>query len=461
MVHKVNNVKDAEGQSGSMIQRYLFPFRFPKEQYKPLSAGARVLQKDKSVTEDFSAAEGKLAGRICLAGAKASSTVSYRVKDGRFSILRHVVFPQIFIKPEASGAVFSYNFHPKVELMLDGVEIRRERLISASYKGNLVLKSVFMNGATIVRSFYPSLRYPALIEKVEVTNDTKTKVTFTAEEKKNRLTDKSVSVRGASVLVLDGKLEVGSRSVDANGDFRSGNAAQVKKLLVPGASGVCYIVHYAVRRGETLNFNAEKEIKDRVKTLQGLSEGPELQSGCKELDALFAHALARSAESDTPEQAPSSDAPQHASYLLPYLDKDMGDTVPADARLSALKEAFLAGKVDANDTLCAYAADTLLGAAGPYPADSESGQPEALSSAFCNAVLEGALGIKQVSPTALSFSPALRAKITDLRYAGSDFDLDATGDKIVIRMGTKQYAAERGGIFDFSIPAWRNACTEG
>jgi hypothetical protein len=439
-----------------MMEQYLFPFRFPKEQYKPLISGTRILEKDKSVSEEFPSTEGKASGRICLAGAKALSTVSYRVKDKRFSVLRHVAFPDIPIRPATSGAVFSYNFYPKIELMLDGVEICKERPLSCSYKGNLVLKSGFMSGATVIRSFYPSVRYPALIEKIEVTNDTRTKIMFTAEEKKNRLTDKSLSVRRISFMIPGGKLEVGSRLVDANGDFRSMNNVQVKKLLVPGASGICYIIHYAIRKGESLHFNAEKEIKDRIKTLQGLNEGPALQSGCKELDALFAHTLARSAECFRPGQS-DTDTRKNATVLLPCLNGSVAPADPADRRLLELKDAFLSGNAEAADALYAYAKDILLGASGPYPADKYGSQPATLSSAFCNAVLEGAFGIKVISPAELAVYPAISARLTGLRYAGVDFDLDASENQTIIRIGTRQFAQEKGGIFNFTIPAWTKA----
>ena len=150
--------------------------------------------------------------------------------------------------------------------MLDGVEINHEKLVSAEIKDTVVLTSNFMNGATVKRSFYPSLKHPALIEKVEVTNLTNMKVTLTADEVKNKLSGKSVTVKTVSYK-LPYKLEVGSRVVDTNGDFRSANPTGAKKLLVSGATGACYIIYYAIKKGETLNFNAEKEIKDYIKSL--------------------------------------------------------------------------------------------------------------------------------------------------------------------------------------------------
>jgi len=429
-----------------------------------LTSCARAIDKDKSVIEDVSASDIKACGRISLTGPKADAVVSYRRNKDTFKILRHVTFPSIKIVPEKKNASFRYHFSPKIELMLDGVEIRRERLLSVSFKGNLVLKSAFMNGATVLRSFYPSLRYPALIEKIEVTNETKTKVTFTAEDKKNRLTDKSVSVRRVSHFILGGKLEVGSRVVDTNGDFRSANVGQAKKLLVPDASGTCYIIHYAIRKGEVLNFNAEKEIKDRNKSLQGLNCDPVLLSDCKELDTLFAHSLARCAECYIPDDGKTTsigetteevNTNKNFASLLPYLTAGSGETeLQADDRLSTLKNAFLSGDTQAYTALCDVAKTALLCAAGPYPSDSNDTQPALLSSLFCNAVLEGAFGLEPVSLTKLAVRPKISAKLSGLRYSGSDFDLDTTGKKIVIRMGTKQYSSEDSGIFDFASLLW-------
>lgn len=243
--------------------------RIPKKHLKPIASVDKQLQKDGTLLSDISAVDGAVCDYAELDGQQVKGVISYAKRvSGSFKLLRHVEFKNIAIKQNKLYSTFAYNFRPKIELMLDGVEIKYEKLLSASTKDTLTLTSSFMNGATVVRSFYPSDKFAAFIEKIEVTNNTKSKVTFLAVERKNRLTDKSKNIRKAS-YGLDNKLEVGSRVVDANGDFRSGNTVEAKKLLVSGATAVCYIVYYAVNKGETLNFNAEKEIKDHIKALLG------------------------------------------------------------------------------------------------------------------------------------------------------------------------------------------------
>ncbi|MDD3947241.1 MAG: hypothetical protein PHI19_05310 [Clostridia bacterium] len=244
--------------------------RYPKKFIKPCANGegaAKTISKDHTVFWDTAAQDGPLGDIIEQKGEQVQSIVSYcKTKNGTLKLLRHIEFLQIELKSNKPNAVFAYNFYPKVELMLDGVEINREKLVSAEIKDTVILTANFMNGATVKRSFYPSLKHPAFIEKIEVTNHTDIKVTFTADEVKKRLSGKSSTIKKA-FYGLPYKLEVGSRVVDTNGDFRSENPTGAKKLLVSGATGVCYIVYYAIKKGETLNFNAEKEIKDYLKSL--------------------------------------------------------------------------------------------------------------------------------------------------------------------------------------------------
>ncbi|HOK81406.1 MAG: hypothetical protein GX095_05810 [Clostridiales bacterium] len=243
--------------------------RLPKQFLKPRANGSEAAKstlKDGTIFWDIAAQEGALCGYSELKTDTSEGTISYgKNKSGHLILLRHINFPFIPIKPNKKFSSFAYNFTPKAELMLDGVEIKNEKPVSAAVKDSLTVVSNFMNGATVTRSFYPSVRYPAFIEKIEVTNNTKSKVTFTASELKNRLTDKSKALKKVS-FGLSEKLIAGARLVDGNGDFRNHNMVDVKKLLVPGATAVCYIVYYAVKQGKTLNFNAEKEIRDYLKS---------------------------------------------------------------------------------------------------------------------------------------------------------------------------------------------------
>lgn len=243
--------------------------RYPKQCIQASEGQTDITtQKDGSLLWDIHAQQGYASANITLKGSQTEGVISYcKTKSGLLRLHRHINFVNINIKPNKKYNTFAYNFYPKIELMLDGVEITKEKPTSVLTKDSLVITSGFMNGATVVRSFYPSPKHPAFIEKIEVTNNVNAKVMFTAAEVTKRLSGKSKAVKKVGFGTTEGKLEVGGRLVDANGDFRSANQTTAKKLLVAGASATCYIVYYAIKRGESLNFNAEKEIKDYLKSL--------------------------------------------------------------------------------------------------------------------------------------------------------------------------------------------------
>ncbi|MDR2267568.1 MAG: hypothetical protein LBE09_08345 [Christensenellaceae bacterium] len=218
----------------------------------------RSVTKDKAVVWNVADAKMQCGDLIEISGTKASATIAYGKKQtGQFKLNRHVSFPMLRNKPNVIGCNYRFTFGAGIKMYLEDTKIAGEVLLSSKFKGTLAFECDFMNGgALIVRTLSPSLSYPALIEKIEVVNKSKDTAVFTADE----------STRIKRVKISDTEtINVHSRLANANGDFRSDTMVSVKKKLVPGASATCYVIHYAFKNDESLNFNAEREIRERLK----------------------------------------------------------------------------------------------------------------------------------------------------------------------------------------------------
>ncbi|MFA5450005.1 MAG: hypothetical protein WC292_06170 [Clostridia bacterium] len=266
---------------------------FPKwAKIKELSPRNKELAKDKGVVWNIGEESGAVSDHLEMSGLFASAIVSYgKDKNDKLRLNRHISFPSIRLKPNLTSSHFRCNFSHSPKLFLEDTEINNEHPQIIKIRGGLSIESDFMGGARVVRTLSPSLDYPALIEKIEVTNISKDNALFSACERRGS------HKQNRSHSLIEGDIEYCARLVDANGDFRSNKKIEVEKHLVPGATAVCYVVYYAARKGEVLNFNAEREIKERKKFTDTLFKTPALTSGNDEVDALFSHCLLRGAES--------------------------------------------------------------------------------------------------------------------------------------------------------------------
>lgn len=259
---------------------------------KDTSPRKKELMKDKTVLWHIGEEEGAKADHFEMSGKKASAILSYgKDKHGSLLLFRHISYPWKRVKPNLTFSTLRKNYSEAVRMFLEDTEIKGENPKEIKLRGLLYIESDFMGGAKIVRTFSVSPDYPALIEKIEVTNLTKENTTFTAREKRG------VIKKDKSPRLIGGGVEYGSRLTDGNGDFRSNRKTEVTKLLVPGATAVCYVIHYATPLNSVLNFNAEKEMKERKKFIDTIFKSINISFGDDVLDAQFSHCLLRGSES--------------------------------------------------------------------------------------------------------------------------------------------------------------------
>lgn len=363
----------------------------------------KEILKDKSLLWRIGEEEGAAYDHIEMSGFNMSAIISYgKNKNGKLALNRHLVIPGIRVKPDMTTSHFRKNFKDAVRMFLEDTMIDDERPKEIKIRGNLAVESDFMNGAKVVRTFSPSQNFPALIEKIEVTNLSKDNAVFSASEKKYNL--KILN----SNSFINGPIEVCARLVDGSGDFRSNKKNDVEKLLVSGATAVCYIVYYAVKKGEVINFNAEREIKERRKLTDSMFKSPSVFTGDEAVDALFSHCLLRGSESifETPSgllHSPgggryysaiwANDQCEYANPFFPYL----GYKPAIEQALNCYR--LYSGYI--LDGKCAPAS-LVAGGKKPYTVAGDRGDTEMFLYGLTRFLL--ALGDRE---TALGFLPAL------------------------------------------------------
>jgi hypothetical protein len=268
---------------------------FPKWAFrsaKNFKLGNKTLSKDKVLSCAVLPGKYQTGDHYDCSGLHSSCVLSYgKTSKNAIKLKRHVIFPLIKLETESPTSNFSYSFKDSINMYLEDTKIVNESPVEIKIKGTLTIISQFMNdGARIIRTFSPSPNYPALIEKIEVVNRSKDTAMFSADEKKrsdkfiksSKLTDKSVSIC--------------SRLTDANGDFRSNTKVSVKKKLVPNASAVCYVVHFATKKDSVINFNAEREMRERIKLTDQMFKSVVLYSDDVAVDSFFSHCLLHGCE---------------------------------------------------------------------------------------------------------------------------------------------------------------------
>lgn len=261
---------------------------------KAVGKRKKRLDDGKTLIWDIGEEAGAVYDHIEMTGFHSSLVLSYgKNAKGDAKYLRHVVFPEIRLDPNHTHAHLRYNYKPLIKMFLDSTRVVGEKVKEVYYNAGTVFECDFMGGAKLTRSFYPAVNFPAVIEKIEITNLTKDKVDFSAKEFGKRVNTKIIK----PAVLLNRPIEIGTRLVDANGDFRSAKVAPIEKTLVPNGTATVYIVYYAIFAGESINFNTEKEIKERTKLHDTTAFCPSLDIGDKNIEAMFAYSLARGSES--------------------------------------------------------------------------------------------------------------------------------------------------------------------
>jgi hypothetical protein len=249
--------------------------------------GEKSIAKDKAISCTVINNNTLTGDYFDCSGAHSNSIISYGIRKKNTAILdRYVIFPLLRLIPDSPTSHFSHHFKDSIMMFLEDSRIVNEAPVEIKTKGTLTIINDFMNGgAKIIRTFSPSPNYPALIEKIEVINKSKDITMFSADEKKR------IGKVLKSSKIADAPLFVSSRLVDSNGDFRSDKKVSVKKKLVPGASAICYVVYFATKKDSQINFNTERELRERLKTTEQTFKTVQLVTNNLAIDTLFSHSL--------------------------------------------------------------------------------------------------------------------------------------------------------------------------
>lgn len=220
--------------------------------------------------------------KIETAGLRVAAILTYGADaSGALILKRHVIWPLLRTIPNDTHASLQRTF-PDAEvprLTVNGQPVK-ERLVSVKHRGVLELVTQTENRLTITRQLFASRNQPACLERLVVKNNGRVPVALTLTPRQSvHTTDPKKGVTGAYLLEAQA---LGAENI----------------TLAPGASVTLGIAFTGRREGEApLRISLDAELKEREAYVRSLQKTLVLQTPEPALDAMFAFAKIRSAES--------------------------------------------------------------------------------------------------------------------------------------------------------------------
>jgi hypothetical protein len=285
-----------------MYNKFSRPKTFPKFKNKNLQSKILV---EKGVEYN---PLGMYYDHIEMSGLKSSAIISYGIdKKNHFQIFRHITFPYLRLKPNMTTSSACHNFNKSAEMLIDGVEIKNEVLEKVNIKGNLELTTNFKNGLRIVRTEIISKEFPALIEKITITNITKNKVLF---EVLNNVKIAKLSKK----LCINGDIQMIADICGEHASFCSIKEEKIEKTIVSNASFTFYNVYCAIEKDEKLEFKILNQIKLRNNFIDNAMNFTSLKTPLSNINALYSHCQIRGNESIFDTDAGKLHSPGGGNY---------------------------------------------------------------------------------------------------------------------------------------------------
>lgn len=220
--------------------------------------------------------------KIETAGLRVAAILTYGADaDGILVLKRHVVWPLLRTVPNDTHASLQRTV-PDAEvpqILADGQPVK-ETLVSVRHRGVLEVMSRTDARLTVTRQIFASRSLPACLEKVTVKNGGKAPVTVSLTPRlSTSTTDPKKGVTGAYLLEARA---LGPESV----------------VLAPGGSATLGAMYSGRREGDSpIAVNLDAELRDREAYVRSLQKNLVLQTPEPTLDAMFAFAKIRAAES--------------------------------------------------------------------------------------------------------------------------------------------------------------------
>ncbi|MGC4042325.1 MAG: hypothetical protein QM758_00795 [Armatimonas sp.] len=220
--------------------------------------------------------------KIETAGLRVAAILTYGAEaDGTLVLKRHLVWPLLRTIPDNTHASLQHEFPEGAgqQLTANGQPVK-ERLVSVRHRGVLELVTQTENRLAITRQIFASRTHPACLERMVVKNNGRAPVTLTfTSQQPLYTTDPKKGTTGAYLLEAQA---LGPESV----------------TLTPGASATLGIAFTGRREGEApLRLNLDAELKERETYVRALQKTLILQTPEPTLNAMFAFAKVRAAES--------------------------------------------------------------------------------------------------------------------------------------------------------------------
>lgn len=230
---------------------------------------------------------------IEMSGFFAAAILSYGVnEDKSLKLHRHVVFPRLRKIPNNTYGSFSFGYGDEMslEIHIGGKKLDKEYPDRISIRGNLEFQSETQMGIQISRKLFPSVNYPALIEKVTLVNQSD--VLLAMDAKAPNIKYQSNIKKGVT-----GVYEAYAEMASASGEFALGQNHGFSFNLGPRETKTLYCVYCAVEAGAPLGFNVCEEEKARAAYVLEMQQSLRLETPDELINTAFDFAKIRACES--------------------------------------------------------------------------------------------------------------------------------------------------------------------
>ncbi|NCA67517.1 MAG: hypothetical protein EOM87_05585 [Clostridia bacterium] len=228
---------------------------------------------------------------IEMSGFKSSHIISYKVeKDGSLEVFKHCAYPSLRMRPNVTSGSFSHNYDNVVAKVNVAGEVLAEKSENIDIKGKLIFCNSTNKGYRVIRTFYPCVYTPGLIEKIEVHNDGDKREVITLE-----LPEYSVVADRAHCEKSLYVSEVGL--ADETGKFLSGLEVNCERAVEAGQSASYYVIYYSKILGTDNMVDAQLELKKRDDFIHDMFNLIRIETPEPIFDYGFSHMVLRGSES--------------------------------------------------------------------------------------------------------------------------------------------------------------------
>ncbi|MDW7761335.1 MAG: hypothetical protein SCM96_11970 [Acidobacteriota bacterium] len=218
-----------------------------------------------------------------MSGKFISAVVRYGVEeDQSYFISRDIVWPILRTIPNNTHAslIRTFNIDPITLLTIDGWGVRQEKVEDVGLDGKITVHSLLNQDLHLKRVIFPSTDLPVFCEIYEITSNRDRAVALDIPEI-------HIVMRTAENQGVEGRYVLTVQSVN-HGDYR----------LEPGETVRFSMVISGVKDGEAIpEIDPEQELDKRNAFLKRMAENMILETPDPVLNAMFAFAKIRGAES--------------------------------------------------------------------------------------------------------------------------------------------------------------------